>query len=145
MFFGKYESNLDEKGRVVIPSKFREEIGEKLYLIKGFEGCVSLYKEEDFINFIEKLKRLQYEKSKVRQYQRLLLESVVELTIDKHGRVLVPTRTLKEYEISSKVTIVGVINHLELWDSIKYDNYKADKEGNFELDAESLINSDEEW
>lgn len=144
MFFGKYESNLDEKGRVVIPSKYREEIGDKLYLIKGFEGCVSLYKEEDFINFIDKLKRLQYEKSKVRQYQRLLLESVVELTIDKHGRVLIPTRTLKEYEISSKVTIVGVINHLELWDSIKYDNYKKDNEGNFELDAESLIESNEE-
>ena len=144
MFFGKYESNLDEKGRVVIPSKYREEIGEKLYLIKGFEGCVSLYKEEDFINFIEKLKRLQYEKSKVRQYQRLLLESVVELTIDKHGRVLIPTRTLKEYEISSKVTIVGVINHLELWDSTKYDKYKEDKQGNFELDAESLIEGDEE-
>ncbi|MBQ9266291.1 MAG: division/cell wall cluster transcriptional repressor MraZ [Bacilli bacterium] len=144
MFFGKYESNLDEKGRVVIPSKYREELGDKLYLIKGFEGCVSLYKEEDFINFIDNLKRLQYEKSKVRQYQRLLLESVVELTIDKHGRVLIPTRTLKEYEISSKVTIVGVINHLELWDSIKYDNYKKDNEGNFELDAESLIESNEE-
>lgn len=144
MFFGKYESNLDEKGRVVIPSKYREELGGKLYLIKGFEGCVSLYKEEDFTNFIDNLKRLQYEKSKVRQYQRLLLESVVELTIDKHGRVLIPTRTLKEYEISSKVTIVGVINHLELWDSIKYDNYKKDNEGNFELDAESLIESNEE-
>ena len=144
MFFGKYESNLDEKGRVVIPSKYREELGDKLYLIKGFEGCVSLYKEEDFINFIDNLKRLQYEKSKVRQYQRLLLESVVELTIDKHGRVLIPTRTLKEYEISSKVTIVGVINHLELWDSIKYDNYKKDNEGNFELDAESLIEGNEE-
>ena len=144
MFFGKYESNLDEKGRVVIPSKYREELGDKLYLIKGFEGCVSLYKEEDFTNFIDNLKRLQYEKSKVRQYQRLLLESVVELTIDKHGRVLIPTRTLKEYEISSKVTIVGVINHLELWDSIKYDNYKKDNEGNFELDAESLIENNEE-
>ena len=144
MFFGKYESNLDEKGRVVIPSKYREELGDKLYLIKGFEGCVSLYKEEDFINFIDNLKRLQYEKSKVRQYQRLLLESVVELTIDKHGRVLIPCRTLKEYEISSKVTIVGVINHLELWDSIKYDNYKKDNEGNFELDAESLIEGNEE-
>jgi len=144
MFFGKYESNLDEKGRVVIPSKYREELGDKLYLIKGFEGCVSLYKEEDFTNFIDNLKRLQYEKSKVRQYQRLLLESVVELTIDKHGRVLIPTRTLKEYEISSKVTIVGVINHLELWDSIKYDNYKKDNEGNFELDAESLIAGNEE-
>jgi len=144
MFFGKYESNLDEKGRVVIPSKYREELGDKLYLIKGFEGCVSLYKEEDFTNFIDNLKRLQYEKSKVRQYQRLLLESVVELTIDKHGRVLIPTRTLKEYEISSKVTIVGVINHLELWNSIKYDNYKKDNEGNFELDAESLIAGNEE-
>ncbi|MBP5694141.1 MAG: division/cell wall cluster transcriptional repressor MraZ [Bacilli bacterium] len=144
MFFGKYESNLDQKGRVVIPSKYREEIGEKLYLVKGFEGCVSLYKEEDFTSFIDKLKSLQYEKSKVRQYQRLLLESVVELTIDKQGRVLIPTRTLKEYEISSKVTIVGVINHLELWDSVKYDNYKQDKEGNFELDAESLIENNEE-
>ena len=144
MFFGKYEINLDEKGRVVIPSKYREEIGEKLYLIKGFEGCVSLYKEEDFTNFIEKLKNLQYEKSKVRQYQRLLLESVVELTIDRHGRVLIPVRTLKEYDISSKVTIVGVINHLELWDSSKYDNYKKDKESNFELDAESLIGDNEE-
>ena len=144
MFFGKYESNLDQKGRVVIPSKYREEIGEKLYLVKGFEGCVSLYKEGDFTSFIDKLKSLQYEKSKVRQYQRLLLESVVELTIDKQGRVLIPTRTLKEYEISSKVTIVGVINHLELWDSVKYDNYKQDKEGNFELDAESLIENNEE-
>ena len=66
------------------------------------------------------------------------------MTIDKHGRVLIPTRTLKEYEISSKVTIVGVINHLELWDSTKYDNYKEDKQGNFELDAESLIEGDEE-
>ena len=144
MFFGKYESNLDEKGRVVIPSKYRNEIGEKLYLIKGFEGCISLYKEEDFAIFIENLKHLKYEKSKVRDYQRLLLESVVELTIDRQGRVLIPTRTLKEYEISSKVVVVGVINHLELWDSAKWVNYKEEKETNFELDAENLITDNEE-
>ena len=103
MFFGSYEYNIDEKGRVVIPSKMREAVGTKLFLIKGFEGCISLYKEEEFQKYINRIQSLPYEVSKVRKYSRLLLASVVELSIDRQGRMLIPTKTLKEYHIGAKL------------------------------------------
>lgn len=143
MFFGSYEYNIDEKGRISIPSKFRNEIGDKLYLIKGYEGCISLYKEEDFQRYITNIQNLPYEKAKVRQHARILLQSVVELSIDKAGRVLIPSRTLKEYNIGKSVLLLGSLDHLEIWDIDKWNVYKEENEKNFELDAEDLINTHE--
>lgn len=144
MFYGSYEYNIDEKGRVVIPSKMREEVGSKLFLIKGFEGCVSLFKEADFNNYIQKLQLLPYEKSKVRKYSRLLLASVVELSIDRQGRMLIPTKTLRDYKIGSKVMILGQIDHIEIWDLESWNQYEEESSKDFELDAESLLVSDEQ-
>ncbi len=143
MFFGSYEYNIDEKGRISIPSKFRNEIGDRLYLIKGYEGCISLYKEEDFQRYITNIQNLPYEKAKVRQHARILLQSVVELSIDKAGRVLIPSRTLKEYNIGKSVLLLGSLDHLEIWDIDKWNAYKEENEKNFELDAEDLINTHE--
>lgn len=143
MIFGSYEYNIDEKGRISIPSKFRNEIGDKLYLIKGYEGCISLYKEEDFQRYITNIQNLPYEKAKVRQHARILLQSVVELSIDKAGRVLIPSRTLKEYNIGKSVLLLGSLDHLEIWDIDKWNAYKEENEKNFELDAEDLINTHE--
>ena len=139
MFFGSYEYNVDEKGRVNIPPKFRNDIGDKLYLIKGYEGCISLYKEQDFQRYIANIQNLPYEKAKVRQHARILLQSVVELSIDKAGRVLIPTKTLKEYEIGRNVLVLGALYHLEIWDVEKWKTYKEENEKSFELDAEDLI------
>ena len=139
MFFGSYEYNVDEKGRVNIPPKFRNDIGDKLYLIKGYEGCISLYKEQDFQRYIANIQNLPYEKAKVRQHARILLQSVVELSIDKAGRVLIPTKTLKEYEIGRNVLVLGALDHLEIWDVEKWKAYKEENEKSFELDAEDLI------
>ena len=139
MFFGSYEYNVDEKGRVNIPPKFRNDIGDKLYLIKGYEGCISLYKEQDFQRYIANIQNLPYEKAKVRQHARILLQSVVELSIDKAGRVLIPTKTLKEYEIGRNVLVLGALDHLEIWDVEKWKSYKEENEKSFELDAEDLI------
>ena len=139
MFFGSYEYNVDEKGRVNIPPKFRNDIGDKLYLIKGYEGCISLYKEQDFQRYIANIQNLPYEKAKVRQHARILLQSVVELSIDKAGRVLIPTKTLKEYEIGRNVLVLGALDHLEIWDVEKWKTYKEENEKSFELDAEDLI------
>lgn len=141
MFFGSYEYNVDEKGRVNIPPKFRNDIGEKLYLIKGYEGCISLYKEQDFQRYITNIQNLPYEKAKVRQHARILLQSVVELSIDKAGRVLIPTKTLKEYEIGRNVLVLGALDHLEIWDVEKWKVYKEENEKSFELDAEDLISN----
>ena len=144
MFFGSYEFNIDDKGRVVIPSKMRDEVGSKLYLIKGFEGCISLYKEEDFQKYISKIQSLPYEKSKVRKYTRLLLSSVVELNIDRQGRMLIPVKTLKEYKIGDKAMILGEIDHIEIRDLDSWNSYKDESSKDFELDAESLLVSDNE-
>lgn len=145
MFFGSYEYNVDEKGRVNIPPKFRNDIGDKLYLIKGYEGCISLYKEQDFQRYIANIQNLPYEKAKVRQHARILLQSVVELSIDKAGRVLIPTKTLKEYEIGRNVLVLGALDHLEIWDVEKWKSYKEENEKSFELDAEDLITNYENW
>ena len=143
MFYGSYEYNIDEKGRVVIPAKMRDSIGSKLYLIRGYEGCISLYKEEDFEKFVTKVQSLPFNKAKVRNYARVLLASVAELNIDRQGRMLIPTKTLKEYNIGSKVMILGQIDHLEIWDLDHWNQYKSESEKDFELDAESLLESDE--
>lgn len=145
MFFGSYEYNLDDKGRILLPTKFRNEIGEKLYLIKGYEGCISLFKQDDFDRYITNLQNLPYESRKVRQYQRILLQSVVELSIDKVGRILIPSKTLKEYQIGKSILLLGSIDHLEVWDLEKWYSYKEENEQNFELDAESLIKTNENW
>ena len=144
MFFGSYEFNIDDKGRVVIPSKMRDEVGSKLYLIKGFEGCISLYKEEDFQKYISKIQSLPYEKSKVRKYTRLLLSSVVELNIDRQGRMLIPVKTLKEYKIGDRAMILGEIDHIEIRDLDSWNSYKEESSKDFEFDAESLLVSDNE-
>ena len=144
MFFGSYEYNIDEKGRLVVPSKFRVEAGEKLYLIKGFEGCVSLYTEESFKKFVSQIQNLKYEKKTNRSYMRLLLSSVVELTIDKQGRMLLPVKTLKEYNIGSKVILLGQIDHIEVWDLDSWNSYKEEHDESFELDAESILSDNEE-
>lgn len=142
MFYGSYEYNIDEKGRLVIPSKMRDLVGSKLFMMKGFEGCISLYREEDFQKLVQKLQTLPSEKTNVRKYSRLLLASVTELNIDRQGRMLIPTKILKDYKIGSKVAILGQINHIEIWDLDRWNAYKDENEQDFELDAESLLVSD---
>jgi len=139
MFLGSYEYSIDDKGRLVIPSKFRNEIGDKLYLMKGFDGCLSIYKDSDFQKAIENLQKFQYEKEKTRLYQRLLLETIVELTIDKLGRIQIPQKTLQKYCIGKEVKIIGLLDHFEVWDQDVWVKYHDDHIEDFEHDAEDLL------
>jgi MraZ protein len=143
MFLSNFENNIDGKGRIVIPSKFREFISEKLYMIKGYDGCLSIYCEKEFNTFVENLNKLPYEKATVRSYKRILLSSVVELGVDKQFRMLIPTKTLKEYGISNKAIIIGQFDHFEIWDLEKWNEYKSAHESSFELDAEGVLAFDE--
>lgn len=143
MFFGSYEYSIDEKGRLVVPSKMRGELGNVLYLLKGYEGCLSIYKESEFQKYITRLEQLQFEKEKVRLHQRLLLSSVVEINIDKQSRMLIPTKTLKDYKIGSKVMILGALDHIEIWDLDSWKKYLEDHEKDFEKDAEDILKNEE--
>lgn len=139
MFLGSYDYSIDDKGRLVIPSKFRSEIGEKLYLMKGYDGCISIYKESDFQKALERLQNLEFEKEKARLHLRVLLETVVDLTIDKAGRIQIPIKTLQKYCIGKEVKIIGLLNHFEIWDMTSWNKYHDEHEKDFEKDAEDLL------
>ena len=143
MFFGYYEHNLDAKGRLIIPSKMRDDINDnKLYILKGFDGALAIYKREKFLEVMEEQSKLKFNKSSSRDYLRAILSSVSELDIDKIGRVQIPNTLLNKYGIGRDLVIIGVGDHIEVWDKEAYNVYEEKINREFEENAEKL-NDDE--
>lgn len=143
MFFGNYSHSLDEKGRLVIPRKMRESLGNKIFIMKGFDGALAIYKEDAYEEVIEELKKYSFNKKENRDYLRLKLASIVDLEVDKMGRVQIPVAILNKYGIQKDVVVLGAGDHIEVWDNTKYDAYMASIEDNFEEIAERIGNDDE--
>jgi len=138
MFFGSYSHTLDNKGRLVIPSKMRGEAGDKLYILKGYEGSLSVYRDVDFQKLTIALENLPFNQKDSRDVQRIALSSVVELEVDAQGRIQLPTKLLSDFKISRSVIVVGVINHFEIWDVVAWDNYLKLNEKDYEVKSEKL-------
>ena len=138
MYFGSFAHNLDEKGRLMIPRKMREELGYKVYIMKGFEGSLSLYNEERYQKLVEEFSRLSFNQSKVRDYLRLQFASTYEMDVDKLGRVQLPAALLTKYNISKEVLVLGIGDHIEVWDKAKYEEYENSIRDNFESIAEEI-------
>ena len=139
MFFGSYVHSIDEKGRLVIPSKLRGAVGSKLYIIKGYDGALSLYCEEDFQNYLNNLKSQSFASKLSRDVERVALSTVAELEIDKQCRIQIPTALMNKYSLTREVVILGVLDHLEIWNKSKWDEYLAENEKDFEEKSESLL------
>lgn len=138
MFFGHYFHSLDTKGRMVVPSKFRNEAGAVVYIMKGFEGAVEVYKQETFDEEVARLSALTFTSKLERDYKRARLSSVIEIEIDDHGRMALPTKMLADYKIGKDVVIVGVQDHFEIWDAKAWQAYLDGQEQSLEAMAESL-------
>ena len=142
MYFGYYEHSLDDKGRLMIPSKLREGLisGSPLYVIRGFEGCLSIYNENTFNQLYEDISKLSYNDKTARNYIRNILGSVVILNVDKLGRIQIPTSVLTRYNISKNVAVLGVGDHFEIWDLETYQTYQNENDESFEESADKLVN-----
>ena len=138
MFFGSFVHNLDNKGRLVIPSKMRDELGAKAYILKGFDGALSIYKESDFENLVKHINALPFNKKSSRAYLRVQLASVCELDIDRQGRALLPTQLLSKYKIGKEVIVIGALDHIEVWNKADYEAYEKAADSSFEEIAEEL-------
>ena len=138
MYFGSFTHNLDDKGRLMIPRKMREELGYKVYIMKGYEGSLSLYNEERYQKLVEEFSRLSFNQSKVRDYLRLQFASTYEMEVDKLGRVQIPTALLTKYNISKEVLVLGIGDHIEVWDKAKYEEYENGIRDEFESIAEEI-------
>ena len=122
----------------MIPRKMREELGTKVYIMKGFEGSLSLYNEERYQKLAEEFSRLSFNQSKVRDYLRIQFASTYEMDVDKLGRVQLPTALLTKYGISKEVIVLGIGDHIEVWDKVKYDEYENSIRDEFENIAETI-------
>lgn len=138
MFFGTYQGKLDDKGRVVIPSKMREEAGQKIFIMKGYDGALSIYKPEEFEKLIVRINSLKDNHKNSRDFARASLASTCELDVDKQGRVQIPSLLINKYHIGKEVVIIGVGNHIEIWDMQAYQAYENDVDNRYENIAESL-------
>ena len=140
MFFGSFAHTLDEKGRLMIPRKMREELGYKVYIMKGLDGPLSIFTEQGFAKLNEKYNRLPFSQSKIRDYLRAQFASTYEMDVDKLGRVQIPTALLNKFNISRNVIVLGIGDHIEIWDAKKYEEYESGIMNDFEKNAEAINN-----
>lgn len=140
MFIGEYRFSMDAKGRVSIPTKFRDELGETFYITKGFDNCLYVYSAEQWEELSSKLANTNLGSANSRKIQRFFLASSIECTIDKQGRALV-TAPLREYAaIEKDVVIIGVSNRIEIWAEDAWRNYLENEENDISSLADSMEN-----
>lgn len=131
-FFGTYNRTLDEKNRLQIPSKLVQEMPSRFYVLRGFEGCLSIYEEGEFNALLAKLESLSFLDATARAYVRLASSSAMELDVDSHGRITINAEIASAYHIGADVTIIGVLDHFELWDKTTYLKYLQDNASQYE-------------
>ena len=121
MFMGEYNHTIDAKGRLIIPSKFRESLGDTFVVTKGLDGCLFVYDNEEWNAFEEKLKSLPITNKEARQFVRFFLAGAAEVEVDKQGRILVPNILREFAQISKDVVLIGVASRIEIWSKERFD------------------------
>ncbi len=138
MFLGEYQHNLDTKGRVAIPSKFRQQLSGKAIITRGLDRCLFVFTEKEWEIFAQKIVAMPLALSNSRAFQRLLLAEATDAEVDKQGRVLIPIY-LREYAHLKKETVItGLYKRFEIWDSESWKEYKSKTEASGDDIAEKL-------
>lgn len=125
MFMGEYNHTIDAKGRLIVPSKFREALGDTFVVTKGLDGCLFVYDNEEWKLFEEKLRALPITNKEARQFVRFFLAGAAEVEVDKQGRILIPN-VLREFAgLAKDVALVGVGSRIEIWSRERFEDTAA--------------------
>lgn len=120
MFMGEYNHTVDTKGRLIVPSKFREQLGDEFVVTKGLDGCLFVYSKREWENIEEKFRNVPLTTKDARKFARFFFAGAASCEVDKQGRILLPA-VLREYAgIEKDVVSVGVFNRVEIWDKDKW-------------------------
>jgi MraZ protein len=129
MFRGSFEHSVDSKGRVSVPSRFREIISEryegKLVLTMDFDKCIMVYPLEEWERVEEKIKSLPQSQKEVKDYTRFVFSNAAECELDKQGRILIPPPLREGARINKSVMVVGILNTMEIWDKAAWETRKS--------------------
>ena len=138
MLIGEYEHSLDAKGRLIMPAKLRECLGEKFIITKGLDGCLFGFSQNEWTNFEEKLKTLPLTNKNARDFVRFFLSGAIECEIDKQGRFLIASN-LREYgALEKEAVIIGVGTRIEIWNKDKWKTYNSEENISADEIAENM-------
>ena len=139
MFMGEYHHNIDEKGRIVIPGKFRESAKDKLIITKGIEKCLYLYTEDEWNKIVSKLNQLPFTKKDARTFVRNFFAGATLCEFDKNGRINITSPLVSYADLTKECVVIGVNDRIEIWDKGLYNTFLDDNASKIEEIAENLF------
>lgn len=139
---GEYQHSIDDKGRLIIPSKFREGLGDKFVVTKGLDNCLFIYPTDEWERLEQKLKALPFTKADARAFVRFFFSGATECELDKQGRALLPAVLREHAFLEKEVVIIGVSSRVEVWSKEVWEKYSQDAQMDYEAIAEKLADLD---
>ena len=140
MLIGEYEHNIDAKGRLIMPSKLKEDIGEKFVVTKGLDGCLFVYSQTEWKTFEDKLRAFPLTNKDARALVRFFLAGAMECEIDKQGRFLIPGNLREFAGLEKEVVVIGVLDKIEIWSKDKWLKYSEEENSSVDEIAEKMSN-----
>ncbi len=141
MLSGEYRHSIDLKGRIIIPSKMRDEMGGKIIITRGLDGCLFGYNEKTWNAILEKLNTLPFTKRDARNFTRFMTSGAITLEFDRQGRVNIPNYLAEYASLIKDVVIVGVINRIEIWSKDKWEEFMNNNVESLSDISENLFDS----
>lgn len=140
MFMGEYNHSIDSKGRLIIPSKLREDLGESFVITKGLDGCLFIYTEKEWENIENKFREMPLTTKDARKFSRFFFAGAAKMETDKQGRILIPN-SLREFALLKKdVVLVGVLDRVEIWDKDNWEHNTLVSDKDMDEIAEHMSN-----
>ena len=139
---GEYHHNVDTKGRLIVPAKYRDELGEVFILTRGLDQCLFGYPVSEWKLIEEKLKGLPLTKKDARSFTRFFFSGATECEIDKQGRINIPTPLVNYAKLEKECVVLGVSNRIEIWSKDIWDDYFSESADSFAEIAENMIGFD---
>jgi MraZ protein len=142
MFMGEYQHSIDAKGRMIVPAKFREILGETFVLTRGLDQCIFGYPMDEWRKLEQKLKDLPMTKKDARAFARFFFSGATEVELDKQGRINIPSTLIKHANLEKECIVLGVSSKIEIWAKDAWDSYFDESSESFNDIAENLIGFD---
>jgi len=141
MLMGEFHHNIDDKGRLIIPSKFRYELGEKFVVTRGLDSCLFVFSLDEWTKYTAKLKTLPFTKKDARAFSRFFLSGATECEFDRQGRINITSPLVSYADLTKECVIIGANDRLEIWSSEGWKKYLEINEDNIADIAENLFTS----
>ena len=139
MLMGEYHHNIDEKGRIIIPSRLRDELGDNVIITRGLDDCLFLYSMDEWSLLVSKLKSLPFTKRDARNFSRMFLSGATGCLFDKQGRVKISSPLISYAGLNHECVIIGVNDRIEIWAKEKWNKFVCDSTNEFSDLADHLF------